>query len=578
LRIILAKTAGFCMGVKRAMEEVLDIARHTKGPLYTYGPLIHNRQAVEMLESRGIEARTDFQGREQGTVLLRTHGVPPDIVQDLRDCGLTVEDGTCPHVLRGQRSIARRSAEGYHVVIVGDRDHDEVVGLAGHARNGCDIIATVEEARTVPLAGKVLVVAQTTFEEALFRQIAQILKERHRDVEVVESICNATSERQAEARELASRVDAMVVVGGYHSANTCRLAEIAESTGTPTFHVETAADLDAEKLAAYQTVGVTAGASTPSWTTSTVIDKLRSIGESRSRWARLGSAVVNVVMDANLYVAGGAAALTYAASKLIGLQPETRWQRASLMIAAFGYIFAAYSLGRRAESQSSEASVTRRGAFYAAHSMAIGVASVLLLGLAVAVLVPFGAAAVILLGVSYTMAACYSQLLSPRGTGHLAWLRNVPASKDILVALGWMVATVIIPAVAVGGASTASVLVVALWVFGLALIRSEMFDFSDVMADRLLGRDTLPALIGVTRARRLLTALVAALVLLIAFSVAAGVMHGPGYWMLLCPAYVLCYLLAYDRVITSSEHLCGLVVDGGMWLAGLIALVHAFWA
>jgi (E)-4-hydroxy-3-methyl-but-2-enyl pyrophosphate reductase len=563
------------MGVKRAMEKVLNIVRHARGPLYTYGPLIHNRQAVDMLEARGICARTDFDGDEEGTVLLRTHGVPPDVAQQLRDCGLTVEDGTCPHVLRGQRSIARRSADGYHVVIVGDRNHDEVVGLAGHATGSCAIIATIDEARTVPLEGKVLVVAQTTFEEDLFGRIADTLRERDPEVEIVQSICNATSERQAEARELAGRVDAMVVVGGRHSANTCRLAEIAQSTGTPTFHVETADELDAEELAEYHTVGVTAGASTPSWITNTVIDKLEHIGEQRSALTRVLAAAASVVVDGNLYVAGGAAALTYAASKLAGLQLEDRWARARLMIAAFGYIFAAYSLGRRAESQSAGSGVTRRGAFYAAHPNSIIVASVILLTVAVGVLVPFGVGAVVLLGVSYAMAASYSRLLSPHPAGWLAWLRNVPASKDILVAVGWMVATVIIPAVAVGGASVASVAVVALWVFGLALVRSVMFDFSDVTADRLLGRDTLPALIGVTRARTAVAAVVVVLMAALAAGTAMGVINGPGYWMLLCPVYVLCYLLVFGKAITASERLCALVVDGGMWLAGLIALTHA---
>jgi len=584
LRIILAKTAGFCMGVKRAMDQVLSIARDKSGPIFTYGPLIHNRQVVDMLEARGICARTRFEGITKGTVLLRAHGAPPDVAERLREAGLAVEDGTCPHVLKGQRSIARRSAEGYSTVIVGDRDHDEVVGLAGHARGRCHIIASVDEARAAPLDEKVLVVAQTTFNEELFRQITEELRRRKPDIEIVDSICNATSQRQEEARELARTVDAMVVVGGFHSANTRRLAEIAESTGTPTFHVETADQLDVDRLAAYATVGVTAGASTPSWVTSTVLERLRHIGETRSGPAHLRGALARVIIDGNLYVAAGAAALTYAVIKLLGLRFGSAWQRVSLMAAAFGYIFFAYFLGRWAEGRVGGSGLTRRGAFYRAHPAWMGVSCLLLAGISIAALARFRWVVVGLLGVSYAIAAAYGILISPRRHGVLTLLRNIPASKDLFAAAGWTVVTVLVPTVAatepveyepVSGYAVAAV---AGFVFGLAFIRSVMFDFSDVMADRLLGRDTLPAVIGVTPAKTVLAVLAVVLAVILAVSAAFGGIGAVGYWMLLCPAYVLCYLLVSEEVIAASEHRCAAVVDGGMLLAGAIALLYTLWS
>ena len=566
------------MGVKRAMDKVLAIARDKPGSIFTYGPLIHNRQAVELLEGRGIRAATSFDGVQQGTVLLRTHGVPPDTVAQLQAAGLEVEDGTCPHVLRGQKSIARRSAEGYHVVIVGDRDHDEVAGLAGHAAGPCHIIASAEEARTVPLGEKVLVVAQTTFNEAQFCDIVGLLRARKPDIEVVHSICTATSERQEEARQLARKVDAMVVVGGLHSANTRRLAEIAHATGTPTFHVETAADLDLEHIARYETVGVTAGASTPSWITSTVIDKLRRVGEKQSPWAHLRGLFARVVLDGNFFVAAAAAAVTYAAGKLMALQ-LARWQQASLMTAAFGYIFSAYSLGRMAESRAGEFGLTRRGAFYQAHPVSMAVISLVLSLVSFSLLAPLGPLAVALLAASYAMAGAYAILISPRKRLPSAFFRNIPASKDVLSAAGWTVATVFVPAVAAARGSvysvSASAALVAAFVFGLAFIRSVMFDFSDVMADRLLGRDTLPALIGVRRARVVLGVLAVVLAIVLGAGAATGKIAALGYWMLLCPAYVLSYVLIPGRTITVSEHRTAVLADGGMMLAGLIALAYA---
>ncbi len=571
MRIILARTAGFCMGVKRAMEKVLSVARRERDPVFTYGPLIHNRQVVDMLEARGVCARTDFAGIPPGTVLLRAHGVPPDVVEQLRAAGFDVVDGTCPHVLKGQRSIARESAAGYRIVIVGDRDHDEVVGLAGHATGPCHIIASVDEARTVPLEGRVLVVAQTTFNDALFREIVAALREREPDIKVVDSICSATSNRQAEARELATQVDAMIVVGGFHSANTRRLAEVARSTGTPTYHVETAGELDLADLAPYETIGVTAGASTPSWITNTVLERLRGLERASSRPARFRALLAGIIIDGNVLVAASAAALTYAVTKLLELDVGGFGGRVRLMLAAFGYIFSGYVLGRGGESDGPRGGPTRRGEFYRAHRAWMAAASVVLSIIAVAALVSFRRwPAVGLLGLSYATAILYGLTVSPGERGLARFLRNVPASKDMLAAAGWMVATVLVPVSAAGGASAPAVVIVAVFVLGLAFIRSVMFDFSDVTADRLLGRDTLPALIGVRRARAALAVLAVGLVVVLGAGVERGVIGGPHYWILLSPAYVLCYLLAFGQYLMTSEHRCALVVDAGFFLTALV--------
>ncbi len=585
MRVILANTAGFCMGVKRAMEKVLAIARDRAGPIFTYGPLIHNRQVVEMLEARGVCARTDFDDVETGTVLLRTHGVPPEVVSKLRAGGLRVEDGTCPRVLTGQRSIAKHSAEGYSVVIVGDREHDEVAGLAGHAAGPCHVVGSVQEARDVPLDDRILVVAQTTFGRSLFDEIVGVLRARKPDVEVVNSICMATTERQGEARELAQRADAVVVVGGFHSANTRRLAEVARSTGTPTYHVEIPEQLDLDAVTECGTVAVTAGASTPSWITSAVLERLRSVRQPASRGSlpvRLSGGLARLVIDGNLYVAAGAAALTYAVTKLLGLELPGFWRHWCLMAAAFGYIFSAYSLGRRAESKAGGSGVSRRGAFFQAHPRWMSAAAMLFSAVSIAALVPFGWVAVALLAVSYAMALAYAALITSRkrwglsATGLVPFLRNIPASKDILAAGGWMAVTALVPVVAAHGTLTSyPVALVAGFVFGLAFIRSVMLDFSDVMADRLLGRDTLPALIGPRPARALLAVVACALAAMLAVGTAFGGVVGPRYWILLCPAYILCYLLVFDRLITVSERRCAVVVDGGTLFAGLIALLHS---
>jgi (E)-4-hydroxy-3-methyl-but-2-enyl pyrophosphate reductase len=273
MKIVLARTAGFCMGVRRAMEIAEKAGRNEETPVYTHGPLIHNAQAVEFLESQGVRAVESVEGLARGRVVIRAHGIPAQEEARLKELGFTTIDATCPRVTASQRRIAQASRKGRSVVLVGDRDHAETVGLAGHASTPVHIISSEAEAREVSVESPFCVLAQTTFNAATYARICAILRERDPSCTVYDSICRATAERQQEARELAADCDALVVVGGRHSANTCRLAEIAREAGKAAFHVESAEELDTEALAGFERIGVTAGASTPAWVTETVIDR-----------------------------------------------------------------------------------------------------------------------------------------------------------------------------------------------------------------------------------------------------------------------------------------------------------------
>ena len=277
MNVEVAHTAGFCMGVTRAMELAVESARARPGPLYTLGPLIHNHQAVAVLEAEGVRSvSTPEEVPDGATVIIRAHGVRPEMRRSLEERGVCVIDATCPHVLASQRRIAEKSAQGYSVIIVGDRDHAEIKGLEGHARGPYALISTPEEVAGVDLPGPMCIIAQTTFSERTYQAIVAAARRRFPDVTVFQSICSSTEDRQREVLDLASRVDAIVVVGGRHSANTMRLAEIARSTGRLTVHVEAAADLDLDALAGASTVGVTAGASTPSWVIDEVVGALKT--------------------------------------------------------------------------------------------------------------------------------------------------------------------------------------------------------------------------------------------------------------------------------------------------------------
>ena len=274
MEVLTARTAGFCMGVRRAVEMALAAAAEAGGAVYSLGPLIHNRQVVEFLAQNGV--RVAQEPPLAGTVIIRAHGVGPQVLRELSARGVRVVDATCPHVLSSQRTIARETQAGRECVLAGDRDHPEVVGLAGYAVTPVHIISNVEEARMLRPGGAFFLIAQTTFMHHQYGEIAQELRGRFPDCRVFDSICGATGERQREARALAEACGVLVVAGGADSANTRRLAEVGREAGARVLLVETEAELRAEDFAGVARVGLSAGASTPDWIIEEVRRRLES--------------------------------------------------------------------------------------------------------------------------------------------------------------------------------------------------------------------------------------------------------------------------------------------------------------
>ncbi len=261
-----AEVLGRCMGVRRAVDLAMATAdSDASRPVYTLGPLIHNPQAVAELEARGVVAlgSDDIDERVRGkSVVIRAHGVPPLLRSRLEELGARLVDATCPRVIASQRKARGYASRGWKVIIVGDRDHGEVTGIAGFASSGWAVVGSPAEAEALELEGPVAVIAQTTIKNEEYRSICEVLARRFSGVEVVDSICPATEDRQRALARLAAETDAIVVVGGRNSANTSRLYTTAMALGKPSWHVETAAELP-DEVFAYERVGVTAGASTP---------------------------------------------------------------------------------------------------------------------------------------------------------------------------------------------------------------------------------------------------------------------------------------------------------------------------
>ncbi|GAB6156996.1 bifunctional 4-hydroxy-3-methylbut-2-enyl diphosphate reductase/30S ribosomal protein S1 [Desulfotomaculum varum] len=262
IEVLLANKAGFCYGVKRAIEMALQAAREKKENIYTLGPLIHNPQVVRDLARQGVKEINDLAEVTEGSIIIRSHGVGPEIFQQARKKGLKIIDATCPFVARAQRAAHAMAEQGLPVFILGDPGHPEVQGILGWAMGKGVVIENADELSRVDHP-KVGVVAQTTQPLANYLKLVEALEKQGVEVDARNTICHATGERQRAALELAQKVDVMVVVGGKNSANTKKLARICQETGTPTYHVESAQELREEWFCGHQILGLTAGASTP---------------------------------------------------------------------------------------------------------------------------------------------------------------------------------------------------------------------------------------------------------------------------------------------------------------------------
>ena len=269
MHVILAKSAGFCFGVKRAVETVYREAQKGGQPIYTYGPIIHNEEVVADLEQKGVAVvhSVDELGENpKGTVIIRSHGVEKKIYDEIRALGFEIVDATCPFVLKIHRLVDQYSRDGYHIVIIGNDTHPEVEGIKGWSvPEQTTVIGNREDAEKFSLSSekKVCIVSQTTFNYNKFQELVEIMTKKGYDITVLNTICNATEERQTEAEQIAREADAMIVIGGRASSNTQKLFEICKKECENTYYIQTMKDLDLSRLKSTDNVGITAGASTP---------------------------------------------------------------------------------------------------------------------------------------------------------------------------------------------------------------------------------------------------------------------------------------------------------------------------
>ena len=276
MEVVLAKSSGFCFGVKRAVDRVYEqLADHKK--IYTYGPIVHNEDVVKDLEKQGVRVlntKEELEALTEGSVVIRAHGVPKRIYEIMEQRGIECIDATCPFVKRIHKIVEKESTEGRHIIIVGNAKHPEVEGIMGWCKNPATVIESKEEALDFKGSpdDKYCVVSQTTFNYKKFQELVEIFQKKGYDIIVANTICSATEERQKEASELAAKADVMIVIGGTHSSNTRKLYELCKSECENTYYIQTLADLQLELPNSVELVGITAGAST----TNKIIEEVQN--------------------------------------------------------------------------------------------------------------------------------------------------------------------------------------------------------------------------------------------------------------------------------------------------------------
>lgn len=542
------------MGVRRAVETTLETIHNEEKKIATFGPLIHNPQVLEILSEKGVETFKTIPDHHDGTIVIRAHGVPPQTKEALQSSGAIIKDATCPRVVKVQVIIKKYRDQGFATIIIGDPNHAEVEGLIGYAGENGYVASSDKDLAALQIHSPYIIVSQTTQDERAFDRLSKLILGMFPNGKVFNTICDSTHKRQEEVRKLAQKLDALVVVGGKNSANTQRLGEIAKNMGCHVFMAETEDDLDLHGLKKFDRIGVTAGASTPTWMINRIVRVIESTpGENEGILKILFYKTIWLLLATNLYVALSGGLLAYTSSILQGIKPSVTY-----CIIAFGYLFAMHNVNRFSEQTSKKFNDPMRANFNRKYRFPLIILSTLVL--CVSLLLTFQQsrtafnllAAMSVLGILYQV-RFIPKVLSP--FTRIRRLKEIPGSKTLLVSLAWTFVTVFIPALCFKTADALSYQQTGgtfVFVLILVFIRSALFDVFDVQGDRIVGRETLPVVIGEKKTIKLLY-------LAIFFEVVQLVILPQFGWLsasgiLLIPAffYLLCLTILYDRHYLSQ--------------------------
>ncbi len=560
------------MGVRRAMEMVMAESNKKEGPLFTFGPLIHNKQVLDLLEAKGIKATDDTTGITTGRILIRAHGIPPRDRAMLQNSGLKVIDATCPKVTRVQAIIQHQSNKDRPTIIVGDKNHAEVIGLMGYSNKPAHLLEKKADVADLPPLENPFVVAQTTQDAEDFRKIVSALQARFPDIQIFDTICDATHERQEEVRTFKERVEGVVVVGGYHSANTQRLVKISEGEHIPTFHVETEKELPREALSQMKVIGLAAGASTPHWLIKNVMQEIEAIQARREAPFVHGvKRAYRFLMLSNLAAGIGAFSFAYAVLRLAGGKTDLVFP----LMAAL-YIYAMHVFNRFLDKGAASYNDSNRTTFQKQHKNLLILMGSIALGVALifSFITGFGTF-MALLGVSL-LGVVYSIPLIPEGAGNryrFVKIKDIPGSRSLSEALAWVAVMVFLPLFSGSPGPVLNIVVAAIVVFSFGYARAVLFSLFQLQGDLMVGTETLPITLGEKRTLTLFKRSLLSTALLLVCSTLLGLVGSIFYLMLIPLLTLLLCLYTYEKQWLSPGIVLEGLVECNFLLAGLLILL-----
>lgn len=570
MKVKVAYLSGFCMGVRRAVNMVYSLAKiNTRKKIYTYGPLIHNPEVLENLKKKGIfSIGSPEEADKNSIIVIRAHGVPPQVRKDLADSGAEICNATCPDVMKVQGLVKKYAGKDYLVIIVGDKGHAEVTGLMGFAGDKGIVISSVEEISNIP-AGRsgIAVLAQTTQDTNLYNDITAKILAKFPDAKIFHTICKSTLKRQAETIRLAKGVDAMIVLGGKDSANTQRLFCICKNLCPDTFYVEKIQDLDMDKILKYKKVGITAGASTPNWQIKELVTALKeNANEKRFKILKKINALIYFVVRTNIFIAIGAAVLSYMATKFLKIQnPSLLYP-----IIAGLYVFSMHTFNKLFDKTLGELEDPTRIAFFDSHHEELKILSIATMACAIIASLMLGFAAFLTMLIASVAGISYSTKFFPKHWP-VRRLKDIHLSKDLLVSLAWTSVIVFLPLFGSSHSIPLFLIIFTfLYIFMLVLIRCLTYDLLEIHADRMVGRESLVVCKGKSFTKRTIVYLTTITAIMVLAAVLYNLIPGFGYFLPLLSLYSLIYLSLYHKRHFSQEVMFDLIVDGKFIIGGII--------
>jgi len=570
VKVRLARTAGFCMGVRRAMEITLSEANRGDGKLFTYGPLIHNRQVLDLLRSKGVEVKEDIEAHATGRIVVRAHGITPAERKAIQRSDFKIIDATCPRVAKVQGIIKQYNRKGHTPVIFGDARHPEVIGLMGYSQGRGIVISSVEDVATLPEEERFVVVSQTTQDVDAYKKVCNAVKARFPEAVIFDTICDETYRRQKEVRSLAAEVDSMVIVGGYDSGNTMRLYQIAQSTGKPAFHIETEGELKDSWFSSAGTVGVTAGASTPNWMIKKVIERLRTMGKRKRSFASLVTKGYQFLIKTNIPDAVGAFSLTYAGLILYRGSAPLIYPILTML-----YVYGMHVLNRFLDKEASRYNDPGVALFYGQHKAFLIGTALTGLGGGIIISLHLGVPQFLLFVALTILGLVYSVSIIPWRLGYLGRytkIKDLPGSKTMAEALAWGTISSVLPVIGLLNPVWLGVLASFLFVSSMCYVRCGLLDILNIQGDLIVGRETLPIALGEERAVKLLLSSNAFFGLLLLLSAVLNIVSSLGYPLLICFLNSFFYVTAYQKEWVRGGSSLQALAEANLLLAGLLAL------